>query len=372
MVDISSINNVKMDDMVERVKGLFGIKNSSVIGLDIGLSAVKMAEVEVSGNNFKLVRFAKVMLPEGTLIEDEIQRDEDLKAAIEEAYRELGSKNKQVCIGFFGQNSVVRKIQLPGGTPDEIEDQVVWEAEQYLPFPVDESYLDQFILGENEGGGVDVVVAAVRKELLTNYKDLVESTGLKVKIADIGALAISNVFELAYSDFLEKNQHVSWLLIDFGAQKTTCVIYKNNSPIFIKELPVGGIMITEEVQRKLGVNFNEAEDLKIIVDENGNVPEEIKEIIDDMAQKFVEEIKKMVDFYQNSTSDDSLTTCFITGGNQHLVSLIDLISQNLGMEIEIINPFKVIEVSKNFSDEDIQYIAHCGVVALGLAMRQVK
>lgn len=369
---MANINAIKKDDIVEKIKNLFGIVDTQVIGLDIGLSAVKMAEVVKSGNGFKLTKFISIPLSEGSLIEDEIQKEEEIIEAIKTAHAKMKGKTKQFCIGLFGPNSVVRKIQLPGGTIEEIEDQVLWEAEQYLPFPVEESYLDQFIVGENEGGGVDVIVAAVRKELLSNYRDLIENSGFKVKIADIGALALNNIFELVAGDKIKDKPSVSWLVVDFGAQKSTCLIYKNEMPLFIKELPIGGNMITEEIQRQLGVNYSEAEDLKIYKDENGNFPEEISNIISDISGKFCSEIKKMVDFYVTSTSDDSLVTCYVTGGNLSLDGFLEKIAESLGLEVEIINPFEAIEVDRSIPEDQLEYIAHSGAIAIGLAMRQLK
>lgn len=369
---MANLNAIKKDDIVEKIKDLFGIVDTQIVGLDIGLSAVKMAEVSRTSNGYKLTKFVSIPLSEGSLIEDEIQKEEEIISAIQAAHSKMKAKTKQVCIGLFGPNSVVRKIQLPGGTIEEIEDQVLWEAEQYLPFPVEETNLDQFIVGENEGGGVDVVVAAVRKELLSNYKALVENSGFKLKIADIGALALNNVFELAVGDKMKDKATVSWLVIDFGAQKSTCLIYKNGMPLFIKELQIGGNMITEEIQRQLGVNYSEAEDLKIYKDENGNFPEEISNIISDISSKFCSEIKKMVDFYVTSTSDDSLDTCYVTGGNLNLDGFLERMAETLGLEIEIINPFDAIEVDKSIPEDQLEYIAHAGVVAIGLAMRQLK
>lgn len=369
---MANLNAIKTEDIIEKVKDLMGIKDSQIVGLDIGLSAIKMAEIVKTGSGYKLVRFSNVMLSEGSLIEDEIQKEEEVTEAIKNAFKKLKAKTKQVCIGYFGPNSVVRKIQLPGGSVEDIEDQVLWEAEQYLPFPVEESYLDQFIVGENEGGGVDVIVAAIRKELLTNYKSLVENAGLKVKIADVSALAINNVFELVVGEKMKNSTSSSWLIIDFGAQKSTCIIYKNGMPLFIKELQIGGIMVTEEIQRQLGVNYTEAEDLKIYKDDQGNFPEEIANIIADLSAKFCTEIKRMVDFYTTSTSDDSLVTCYVTGGCLNLDGFLERIAESLGIEVEILNPFEAIEVDKSIAKDELEYIAHCGVVALGLAMRQLE
>ncbi|EQC52591.1 type IV pilus assembly protein PilM [Bacteriovorax sp. DB6_IX] len=371
------LKSVKPQDVVDGVKDLLGLSSKKVIGLDIGLSSVKIAEVASSGDTFKLLKYASIPLPDTVLIEDEIQKEEELLSAIEEAFNEIGAKNPSVCLGLFGPNTVVRKLQLAGGDEEEIEDQVLWEAEQYLPFPVEESNLGHYVVGENEGGGVDVIVAAVRKDVLMNFRDIVDKAQGKIKIVDLTPLAISNVFEYTMVDEIandEEDEFVkSWLILDIGAQKTECVIYKGGMPIFTKEIPVGGAMVTEEIQRQLGVNFSEAEDLKTNTDDSGNLPEEVSEIVKEINETFFNEIKKTIDFYVNSTSDDSIAECYVTGGSIQLPGLLDGLSDLLGVDVSVLNPFRAFEYDdKKIDEDDLSKIAYHGVVALGLAMRELR
>jgi type IV pilus assembly protein PilM len=369
------LKSLKPQDVVDGVKDLLGLSSKKVVGVDIGLSSIKMAEVQGSGDAYKLVNYVTVPLPEASLIEDEIQKEDEIVAALEEGFDQIGIKDKNVCLGLFGPNTVMRKLQLAGGNEEEIEDQVLWEAEQYLPFPVEESNLGHYTVGENEGGGVDVIVAAARKDVLLNFKDMIEKAQAKVKIIDLTPLAISNVFEFAMIDEIAKasdeEQVQSWLILDIGAQKTECVIYKDGMPIFTKEIPIGGSMVTEEIQRQLGVNFSEAEDLKVNVDENGNLPEEVSSIVSEINQTFFNEIKKTLDFYVNSTSDDSLVECYVTGGSIQLPGILDGLTDLLGIDVSVLNPFRAFDYdSKNIDEEELSEIAYHGVVALGLGMRE--
>jgi len=371
------LKSIKPQDVVDGVKDLLGLSSKKVVGVDIGLSSVKIAEVHGNGDQYKLVNFVSIPLPESALIEDEIQKEEELQAALEQAFEEIGASSKNVCLGLFGPNTVVRKLQLAGGSADEIEDQVLWEAEQYLPFPVEESNLGHYVVGENEGGGVDVIVAAVRKDVLLNFRDLIEKAQSKVKIVDLTPLAISNVFEFSMIDVIAQDeddeQVKSWLILDIGAQKTECVIYKSGMPIFTKEIPIGGAMVTEEIQRQLGVNFSEAEDLKTNTDENGNLPEEVSEIAKEINETFFNEIKKTIDFYVNSTSDDSIVECYVTGGSIQLPGILDGLSDLLGIDVSVLNPFRAFEYDeKNIDESELNEIAYHGVVALGLAMRELQ
>ena len=135
-------------------------------------------------------------------------------------------------IGLSGPNTVARKLQLAGGTLEEIEDQVSWEAEQYLPFPIEDSTVSFHVFGENEGGGVDILVAAAKNDVIQNFKALVEKTKLRAKIIDLNMIAATNVFEHVMKEKIDESTGGSWILLDLGAQKTQFVIYRNNAIAF--------------------------------------------------------------------------------------------------------------------------------------------
>lgn len=365
-VDVKSL----VDNLVEQAKESLGMGPSNLVGIDIGLSAVKVAEIVATGKSYTLVAFAIEPLPEGALIEDEVQKPEEIQKAIEKALKKAKISNKNACICISGPNTIAKKLQLAGGTREEIEDQVMWEAEQYLPFNIEESTVAFHIVGKNEGGGMDIIVGAARNDVISNFKSLVEPA-LKAKVVDLGILAITNVFEIVMGRDLEASTD-SWLLVDIGAQFTQFVIYKNKMVMFTKEMNIGGVMITEEIQRQMGVNYYEAEDLKINGDESGNLPEEILEIIDDVVESFFAEIKKTIDFYVSSTSDESLIGCYVTGGGAAIPGLIEGLSDLLGLEVHLLNPFDVIKCDSKKVKEDIDTIAYRGLAAIGCALRTVK
>ncbi len=361
----------QIEQIITQVKDALKMGNRAILGIDIGLSQIKIAEVKKSGSSFKLLNYVAVTLPEACLIEDEIQKPEEIISALSKGLKEIGSSAGNACIGLYGPNTVARKLQLAGGSYEEIDDQVSWEAEQYLPFPIENSAISFHIFGENEGGGVDVLVAAARNDVMINFKEVVEKAGIKVRIVDLAVTALTNVFETVLGDQLN-DPNRSWLFLDIGAQKTIMIIYRQKTVAFSKEMNIGGVMITEEIQRQMGVNYFEAEDLKITGDENGNLPEEILEIVDDTLEAFFTEIKKTVDFYVSSTSDEMLKNCVLTGGGALIPGLVQGLEALLNIEISVLNPFDVIDYDKKkFDDTEIQNIAFRGCVSIGLAMREM-
>lgn len=362
------INSIK-----DRVGEMFYVGPKGVIGIDIGLSAVKVAEVvTTSEGGYKINRYASVDLPEGTIIEDEIQKEDEILQAIQQALKELNSGNKFACLGVSGPNTLIKRLQLAGGTTEEIEDQVTWETEQYLPFPIDEGNISFSVVGENQGGGVDVIIGAAKKTVIESFKDIVERSNLKVKIVDLTAAATINVVEAVLGTEVS-GKGKTWILMDLGAQKTQFMIYKNGVMVFFKEINIGGLTITEEIQRQMGVNYSEAESLKITGDGSGNIPEEIVDLINQVLDTFFAELKKTVDFWVNSTSEEAFDGCILTGGSSLIPGLPEALQELFETDVQILNPFSNMTYNQNNITEDmINDIAAKGVCAIGLAMRSLS
>jgi type IV pilus assembly protein PilM len=361
-----------LENIKEMIENAFYVGPKGIVGVDIGLSAIKMAEVTLqSDGSYKIMRYASVNLPEGAIIEDEIQKEDEILSAMQKCLKMLRSNNKFACVGISGPNTILKRLQLAGGSVDEIEDQAVWEAEQYLPFPIDDGNISFSLLGENQGGGVDVVIGAAKKTIIHSFKDIVERSNLKVKIVDLCAAATINVFEnvMSKEDIAAGK---AWILLDMGAQKTHFMIYKNGTLVFFKEINIGGITITEEIQRQMGVNFSEAESLKIFGDGSGNIPEEIVEIINQVLDSFFEELKKTIDFWVSSTSEEVFDGCIITGGGAQVPGLLENLKELLDTDVQVLNPFNTMSFnSSNIPEEKMNEIAFKGICAIGLAMRSL-
>lgn len=356
--------------LIAKIKGLLGLGDNLVLGVDIGLSQIKVCELKKSGSSYKLTGYASVDLPEGAFIDDDIQKPEEISEAFAVALTRISSSIDNYCMGLSGPNTVARRLQLAGGTDEDIENQVSWDAEQYLPFDAEDSIISYHNYGENEGGGVDVLIAAARGDIVDMFKELIDKENKKkVKIVDLSVTAVTNVFEHVLLDKIAKEE-ASTIFLDIGAQKTHFIIYRAGAIYFAKEINIGGVMITEEVQRQMGVNYEEAENLKIFGDNDGNLPEDIVEIIEDVLESFFAELKKTIDFYISSTSDDSLKSVYVTGGAARTPGILDGIAEALDREVHVFNPFEKISFDKKkFSEEELNDIAFRGVASIGLGMR---
>jgi len=344
-----------------------------LIGIDVGLSAVKLAKISPFKKTYKLDSYESVPLAEATIIEDEVQKPDDVINAIRDAFDQMGIKQKIACIGIDGPNTITKRLQVPSGTNEEVEDNILWESEQYIPFGVDESEIDFFIIRDIKEQDVkDVIVAASRVDISENYSNLVKEAGLIPKIVDLNVFAITNLFEIAYANDIEHLSDDGTIIIDFGAQKSTIIVYKNQGPVLTREIPFGGVLVTEEIQRQMGLSYDEAEDLKTMGDDTGNLPEEILGIVEMQLDKMMEEVKKILNFYIAAGSSEQVGHCFVTGGSSLLPGFTERLGDLLNMEINYLNPFESMAFDeKKFNESELSKIAATGVVAMGLGLRKI-
>lgn len=360
--------------LVKKYKDLMAnFERGELIGIDIGLSAVKIALLSIpKKNRYILQSYHSIPLSEAAIIEDEVQKPDEIIQALLDCLEAAGIKKKICNLGMDGPNTMTKRLQVPDGSKEDIEDNVMWESEQYISFGADESEIEFNILGKIEADDVvDTIVGAAKISVIEEYMELLKSAELIVKNVDLNVIAINNAFEVAVGDRLEELSEVGTIIIDFGAQKTTVMVYKDGGPILTKEISIGGVLITEEIQRQMGVSYEEAEDLKTNGDANGNLPEEIVAIIQDQIDSQMAEIKKVLNFFIAVGSSEQVGACFVTGGSSKLPGIIDSLQELVGIEVEELNPFDGFEYAKGISGEMIEEISSKGLVALGLGMRKI-
>jgi type IV pilus assembly protein PilM len=354
----------------EQIDELIGKLNpGGIVGLDIGAHSIKVCEISGSPGKLKVERFGVFTLSEAAIIEDEVQKPDEITEGVVEVLKQANIRSKTVCMGLFGPNTMTKRLNTPEGTKEEIEDHVMWEAEQYITFGADESMIDFFILGDNEGGGKDALVAAAKNDLIDGFMELLKPARIQAKIVDLNVIALSNVFEEVVKKDLEEYS-TGTLILDFGAQSTKIIVYKRGGPIFTKEIPVGGSLITEEIQRQMGVSYEEAEDLKTTPDENGNLPEEILNIINSQVDQQIAEVKKNINFYVTQGSAEKVNYCFVTGGSSQLPGLIDKLSAIAGIPVEKLDLFSVIKIDEKKVGQNLAQLAAISPTVIGLAMRK--
>jgi len=346
---------------------LFSEKN--LIGLDIGTSSVKMVEVDTSKGGFKLRNFGIAKLPRETIVNGVIINADPLVQVVRSLASNLKLKNRGVSVSISGHPVIIKKITLPFMSEDELEPIIETEAEQYIPFDLEEVNVDFQILGVNEDNAdqMNMMLVAAKKVLIDEYVGVLKTAGLRASIIDIDVFALENMFNINYS--CEPDENIC--LIDIGASVTNINILKNGSSIFNRDVFLGGNQITEEVQKELSVSFEEAEILKIGEKIEGIDQELLDQTIANSASSIVREIQRTLDFFTGSSYAE-IHRIYLSGGGAKTKGLKEIIDEKIKMPVEFTDPFKTVKYDKgSFDAEYIKDISLFAAVGIGLASRRL-
>lgn len=344
-------------------------KSKKVLGLDIGTSSIKIAELDVSRGGAQLLSFGFAPTPPNSVTAGEITDVTSVGLAVQGLVSEIGSKRKNISTGMWGTAVIVKKITIPKMDKKLIQDQIRFEAEQYIPFDINNISLAHHVLNTSSSDDtIDLLLIAAQNELVFQYTAVVESTGLQCSVLDVSGFALANSFEINYGKF---SRDVIGIL-NFGASITNFVVIHNGDVVFCRDIPVGGQNYTNEIHKSLGISAQEAEALKLsAVSRRGEVPAEVHSIISSTNDLVTEEVRNSLDFLSATTNGLSLTRCFYTGGSSPTTGLIENVSRATGIAFEPFNPFaKVKGNSKKFSRDYLNQISHFAAIATGLGMRK--
>ncbi len=350
-----------------------------LVALDIGSHSVKLAQLKKGRKGYELTNFGMIQLPEDTVMDGELENPQALADALRNLLKSEKIKNKNAVIGISGQSVIIKKISVPLMSEEELNEMIREEAEQYIPFDIDEVHLDFAIVkaegdipvekgAANEEKQMDVIIVAVRKEVIQAYLDVFKEVGMKVKVVDLSAFALENAFELNY----EIDTDAAVALVNLGGGMTNINILENGITAFTRDIGIGGATISEEIQKNMSIGFNEAEKMKL-----GMIPREINRDdliaqVKDAVEFICGELRKTFDMYEK-TSDYKVSKIYLSGGSCLMEGLDLLIHNNLGLETEVMNSFR--NISCNVKGFDEQYIEAMGPVAaipVGLALRMTN
>lgn len=346
---------------------LFGSKK--LLGLDIGTNSIKIAELEVTGNAVTLVNFGFLPTPINAMAPEEIKDVYALGSAISSLISEMKTKRKSVCVGLSGTSVIIRKITMPKMEEKLLKEQIKFEAEQYIPFDINNISLTHVVLNKmSQGSTMDILLVAAQNEIITQYMSLIENANLKSSIMDVTGFALSNIFEYNYGKSVEQNIGI----FNFGSSVTNFVVISQGEVVFCRDILVGGSNYTNEISKNLGISVNEAEALKVSASSKKDVPEEVNMHIQITTDSIIEEIKNSLDLLNVSTNGLTVSRFYYTGGASATFGLIESLNKSTGVPFEHLNPFRKIQANnKKFSTAFVKQIGQFAAVSLGLGLRQV-
>ena len=341
-----------------------------IVGIDIGSSAVKLVQLKEVKGGYQLQNLGIIPLPPEAIVDNSLMDAGTVVEAMRNLVESLKVKAKNVATSISGHSVIIRKITLPMMSEEELEASIQWEAEQYIPFDISDVNIDFQILGPDskDASQMNVMLVAAKKDFVSDYVAAFSEAGLNPVVMDVDCFAVENMFEANYGP--SPDEIVA--LINIGASAMNVNILRGGESVFTRDIQVGGNMFNEELQKRLGLSGDDAENVKLGGQVSDVDPDAVREVLMEASENLAQEVQRSIDFFSATSADEKVQKVFLTGGVSRSAEVVTALEGRLGIPIEIIDPFAGIEYSeKEFDPEYVRAVGPLMAVAAGLAMRRV-
>ena len=341
-----------------------------MLGMDLGSYSIKVARISNKRGKLFLNKFGNIAVPLNTIVDGSIMNTYEMNDAIKTLLAREKIRDKYCAISIAGHGIINRIIDVPDIEESEFFNAMKVEAETHIPHDINEIYFDGIKTGVSESGKNKVILIAARKDLVGDFIQVVSDAGVRPMSVEIDATALANIFEVNYQEELDSTV----VLVNVGSLKMNVVVLKNGNIAFFRDIPTGGNFITEEISRRLKVNYQQAEGLKSGAQISGDaiLPNQVEEVVASVADSMVSDITRVLDFYSNTSGDEKISKIYITGGTTKSHTFVSTLASKLEFTVEKLNPFKEIVVPPNvLSSEEVEDYSHFAAISLGLALRRV-
>ncbi len=346
-------------------------KARSLIGVDISSSSIKMVELASDGKkNYRLERYAIEVMPRDTVADGNMVNLEAAAETVRRAWKKLGTSTHSVAVALPSAHVITKKIIVPAGLrEEELEVQVESEANQYIPFALDEVNLDFQIVGPAASSpeDIEVLIAASRKEKVEDRVAVVESAGLKAMVMDVESYAVQSAFVLIANRLPEGGRGQIVALIDIGANVMNLTVFRNAQSLYVREQAFGGNQLTQDIARLYGMTFEEAEAEK----RRSNLPKDYEsELLKPFIDSVALEVARALQFFYTSTQFSQVDTLVLAGGCAVLPGLLEAVTARIRIPVVLANPFADMGLSDRIVAKRLPAEAPSLMVACGLALRR--
>jgi type IV pilus assembly protein PilM len=353
-----------------RIKSWFKPKAQTLVGVDIGSSSVKLAQLKRNGGkSFKLQQLGREQLPHDSIADGVIISKLSVADAMDKLFKACQIEGDRIATSICGHSVIVKKVSLPSQSPQELAASIQWEAEQYIPFDISEVNLDYQVIGEStEGGRMDVLLVAAKKDKITDHTTVISMTGHKPAVVDIDAFAVQNAFEVNY----QPEDSTVAALLDVGSNMINIVIVKGREFMFTRDIAMGGSQYNEALQKEFTISFEEAEQIKSEEAPTKEEQQRVQKVLDDVSEILTLEIQKTFDFFKTNSESVDIRKLYLSGGASRTRGLKACLQQNLEVDAEYLDPFKGLEIEDTVAAHLLQEGSSDFAVAVGLALRSER
>ena len=338
------------------------------IGLDIGSSYIKIVQLKDLKGGYELELFDVLPLPPELIVDGSIIDSFRLIDSLKELLRKSKVKTKDSVIGIAGHSSVIiKRISLPEMSEEELSESIKFEAEQYVPFDIEEVSLDFQILGpKNEPGQMDVILVAVKKDIINEYVSVVKEAGFNPVIVDVNSFALENMYEINYE--IEPDKNVA--IVNIGASTINMNILKGGISVFTRDSAIGSNLHTETLQREFNLTYENAERLKKGEPVENVSSDDAFSVIESASDEIISEVNRSFEYFRSSVVHEDINEVVLSGGCALIKNFLKPFAERIGVETKVIDPFRNIKIPKKFDVTYIEEIAPMAAVAVGLAIRR--
>lgn len=349
-------------------------RSRNAVALDIGSSSVKMLELEPDrAGRQRLKHFGIEALPPEAIVDGAVMNQSAVVSCVRNLLAKHKVKTREAVVAVSGNSVIIKRISLPLMTQEELDESIPWEAEQYIPFDVNDVNIDAYILqGQaDEAGQMEVLLVAARKELVNEFTGIIQDAGLKPAVIDVAAFALENMYTLNYDV-----SAAPVALVNVGASTVNINVLRRGVSAFTRDLGVGGRSFTEEIQRTMNVSYEEAEAFKLAGDRSDTaavVPEEVERVLSTVAGNIATEVHRSLDFYLSTAGGGELTRLYLAGGAAQTPGLREALEHTSGCAVEVVDPFRRVQVDERaFNPRFLKDVAPQAAIAVGLGLRRAN
>lgn len=347
-------------------------RNDGYVALDIGSSSIKMVEAAIDKGGYRLLSLGILPLPENVIQNNMVVEVKPVVDVIRRLIHEHGVKSRQVISAVPGRAVIMKKVQMPKQDRNELEANIEFEAQNVIPDSLENVNLDYQVLNEaDDGNHMDVLLVAVKKEIVNSYADAIEEAGLTLSIMDVDYFALETMYETNYAAEHDTGTGIIGL-IHVGAQYTSLTLLQNGVSTFTGDLPLGGAYFTDHLARSMGVAAEAAEAFKTTGLVDGRKQAEFEATIQSASEELAEEIRRMVSLYGVIPSEegDGLRSIYMSGGGAKLLNLRALLQDRMGVPVHLSEPFRGFNINRNINADYLADSAPYFAVGAGLSVRR--